>query len=67
MLAPKTARLAILVVIALSVVAAYFRVSTAPERMKAHRDTARTVCESTGGQWSLLGRDEVCVKAPRRP
>jgi hypothetical protein len=66
MLAPKTARLAILLVIALSVIAAYFRVSTAPERMKAHRDTARTVCESMGGRWSLLGRDEVCLTA-RRP
>lgn len=52
-------------VIALSVVAALFRVATAPERIAERRHTAKAVCVRSGGEWVRDGRDEGCKLASR--
>jgi hypothetical protein len=56
------ARSAFMVVALAAVGAAVFRVSTAPERVKERRDTARAVCTSSGGEWVRVGKDEICRK-----
>ncbi|MEO8154267.1 MAG: hypothetical protein ABI605_14460 [Rhizobacter sp.] len=55
-------RSAFLIVVLAAVGASVFRVSTAPERVRERRDTARSVCVSSGGQWIQVGRDEICQK-----
>jgi hypothetical protein len=50
-------------VVLAAIVAALFRVATAPERIADRRNTARNVCLSSGGEWVTEGRDEIC----RRP
>jgi hypothetical protein len=49
-------------VVVLALGAAVFRVATAPERIKERRETARSVCLSSGGQWVKVQRDEVCQR-----
>ena len=46
--------------VALTVMAAVFRVSTAPERIRMRLDTAKTTCVKGGGEWIKVGRDELC-------
>lgn len=57
------ARYAVALVVLVAVAGAVFRVSTAPDRIKERRETARSVCLATGGQWVGEGRDAICVKA----
>jgi hypothetical protein len=56
------ARSAFVIVVLAAVGASVFRVSTAPERVRDRRDTARSVCISSGGQWLQVGNDEICQK-----
>lgn len=57
------ARSAFVVVVVATLAATVFRVSTAPERVKARRDQARSVCIGSGGSWVQVGRDEICQRA----
>jgi hypothetical protein len=56
------ARSAFVIVVLAAVGASVFRVSTAPERVRDRRDTARSVCIGSGGQWLQVGNDEICQK-----
>jgi len=56
------ARSAFVIVVLAAVGASAFRVSTAPERVKERRNTARAVCIGSGGQWIQVGNDEICQK-----
>ena len=56
------ARSAFVIVVLAAVGASVFRVSTAPDRVKERRNTARSVCVSTGGEWVQVGGDEICQK-----
>jgi len=56
------ARSAFVIVVLAAVGASVFRVSTAPERVKERRETARSVCIGSGGQWIRVGNDEICQK-----
>jgi hypothetical protein len=47
-----------------AIVAALFRVATAPDRIAERRNTARSVCLAGGGQWVQIGRDEICQRRP---
>ena len=51
-----------LLVAALAVGAAAFRVSTAPERIQERRNTARSVCVAGGGEWVKVDNNEICRK-----
>jgi hypothetical protein len=57
------ARNAFVIVVLVTVAGTVFRVVTAPERIKDRRDTARSVCTGSGGQWVQVGRDELCQRA----
>ena len=50
-------------VVLAAIVAALFRVATAPERIAERRNTARNVCLSSGGEWVTEGRDEICRRS----
>lgn len=54
------ARAAFVLVSVVAVGAAAFRVSTASDRVKERRDTARSVCTQTGGQWVKVDNAEIC-------
>jgi len=56
------ARSAFVIVAMVAVGATVFRVSTAPERIKERRNTARSVCVGSGGSWVQMGADEICQK-----
>lgn len=56
------ARSAFVIVVLAAIGASVFRVSTAPERVRERRETARSVCVSSGGQWVQVGNDEICRK-----
>ena len=58
----RVARNAVMLVAVVAVGGALFRVVTAPDRVKERRDTARTVCETSGGKWRKAGPDEVCFR-----
>lgn len=49
-----------------SVALTALRIMTAPERIAERHATARTVCASSGGQWTSDGRKEFC-KRPGEP
>lgn len=55
-------RSAFVIVVLAALGATAFRVYTAPDRIKARRDTARSVCLGSGGEWVKVDRDEVCRK-----
>ncbi len=55
-------RLAFVAVVAMAVAAAFFRVTTAEDRVRERRALARTVCASTGGAWMTIEGKEVCDK-----
>lgn len=57
---------AIVVVVALTIVAAVYRVSTAPERIRIRLNAARDVCVNAGGDWVRVGREEWCRPAVER-
>ena len=50
-------------VIAIAIAAAFFRITTAEERVSERRALARTVCMSTGGVWAVADGREVCEKS----
>ena len=56
------ARSAFVIVVLVAIGATVFRVSTAPERVKERRNTARSVCVGSGGEWIRVGSDEICQK-----
>jgi hypothetical protein len=53
-------RMAIAVVVVSAVGAAAFRVATAPQRVQERRDTARSVCLASKGEWTVVDGSEVC-------
>jgi hypothetical protein len=55
-------RLAFGAVVAVAAAAAFFRVTTAEDRVSERRALARTVCASTGGVWVTIHGAEVCDK-----
>lgn len=57
---PTNATLGVLMLLAVG--AAVFRVATAPDRIRERHETARSVCQSSGGQWVTRERDPVCVR-----
>ena len=60
---PNLTRLAVAAVVVAAVGAALFRVITANERVSERRETARSVCAATGGEWVKTPKHEMCVKA----
>jgi hypothetical protein len=60
-------RYAVLLVAAVAVAGAAFRVSTAPDRIKARLETARTGCNANGGQWLNVDGKDMCVKPEAKP
>ena len=60
---PNLTRLAVAAVVVAAVAAALFRVVTANDRVNERRDTARSVCAATGGEWVRTPKHEMCVKA----
>ena len=54
---------AFVIVVLAAIGATVFRVSTAPERVKERRNTARSVCVGSGGEWIRVGKDEICQKS----
>lgn len=57
---------AIVAVVVLTIVAAAYRVSTAPERIRTRLNAARDACLSAGGDWVRVGREEWCRPAAQR-
>jgi hypothetical protein len=55
-------RLAFGAVVTVAVAAAFFRITTAEDRVIERRALARTVCASTGGVWMTVQGTEVCDK-----
>ncbi len=53
-------------VVALTIAATVFRVSTAPERIRMRLDTAKASCIKAGGEWVTVNREESCVPAVER-
>jgi hypothetical protein len=56
----------IVMVVALTVGAAIFRVWTAPERIRMRLDSAKASCLNAGGEWVKVGREESCRPAVDR-
>lgn len=52
--------IAIALVVALTIAAAVFRVSTAPERIRMRLETAKATCIKAGGEWIKVNREELC-------
>lgn len=52
--------IAIALVVALTLAAAVFRVSTAPERIRMRLETAKATCIKAGGEWIKVNREELC-------
>ena len=50
----------VIVVIGLTIVAATYRVSTAPERVRSRLNTAKESCTAGGGEWVKVGTEEEC-------
>ena len=49
-------------VVLAAIVAALFRIATAPQRIAERHATARSVCLASGGRWVRDGRHEICVR-----
>ena len=49
-------------VIVLATAAALFRVYTAPDRIQKQQQTAKEVCEKSGGQWVNEGGRPICSR-----
>jgi hypothetical protein len=58
----RVTRLAFAAVVTVAIAAAFFRVTTAEDRVNERRALARTVCASTGGVWTSVHGTEVCDK-----
>jgi hypothetical protein len=57
---------AIAMVVALTIVSAVFRVSTAPERIRLRLESAKASCIDAGGQWVEVGREQSCQPVVER-
>ena len=57
---------AIFMVIAMSIGAVTFRVTTAPERIRMRLDSAKASCLKAGGEWVKIDREESCLSAEDR-
>jgi hypothetical protein len=57
----KFARYAVALVVIAAIMGAVIKVTTAQERIRDRRQTAQSVCISSGGTWAKIDRDEVCV------
>ncbi|MBS0449168.1 MAG: hypothetical protein JSR59_24870 [Proteobacteria bacterium] len=57
----KFARYAVTLVVLAAITGAVVKITTAPDRIRDRRQTAQSVCLSTGGTWTKIGRDEICV------
>jgi hypothetical protein len=55
-------RLAFGAVVAVAIAAAFFRVTTAQDRVSERLALARAVCASTGGVWMSVNGTELCEK-----
>jgi Tfp pilus assembly protein FimT len=53
---------AILLVIAVTIAAAVYRVTTAPDRIRMRLNAARDTCLNTGGRWVKVGNEESCLQ-----
>jgi hypothetical protein len=62
MLTNRAARLAAVAIAVLAVASAFFRVSTAPERIAKRRAAEAQICTSSGGRMTKVGVEDVCVK-----
>lgn len=49
-------------VVLAAIVAALFRIATAPQRIAERHATARSVCLASGGRWVKEGRNEICER-----
>jgi hypothetical protein len=58
----RAAQLAFVVITVASIGAALFRVATAPDRIRERRNVAYSTCVSSGGQWMVVDRTEICRK-----
>ena len=58
--------IAIVTVVALTIVAATYRVATAPERIRKRLESAKATCTGAGGQWIKVEREESCLPAVER-
>ena len=67
MLNLRSAQLAFLIVTLVSVAAALFRVATAPDRVRDRRNLAHAVCDSIGGEWTVVDKAETCRRADALP
>ncbi len=59
----RFARYAVALVVLAAIAGAVIKITTAQERIHDRRQTAESVCVSSGGSWSKVGRDEVCLPA----
>jgi hypothetical protein len=60
-MAMKFARYAVALVVLLAIIGAVIKIATAQDRIRDRKQTAQSVCVSSGGNWVKLDRDEVCV------
>ncbi|MES2960265.1 MAG: hypothetical protein V4792_18905 [Pseudomonadota bacterium] len=67
MLSFRGAQLAFIVVTLVAVGAAMFRVATAPDRVRDRRNLAHAVCDSVGGEWTVVDKAETCRRADTLP
>ena len=51
---------ALVSVVALTIGAASYKVTTAPDRLRIRLDAARSACVNGGGEWVKVGREEAC-------
>ncbi|HET7792420.1 MAG TPA: hypothetical protein VFL64_03450 [Rhizobacter sp.] len=66
-MSPSLARNAFVIVVLATIAATVFRVSTAPDRIKERRNTARAACIGMGGEWVQVGNDEICRRTEPSP
>jgi hypothetical protein len=60
-MAMKFARYMVALVVLAAIVGAVVKIATAQDRIAGRRQTAQSVCVSSGGNWVKVDRDEVCV------
>jgi len=50
----------VVAVIALTIVATTYRITTAPERIRLRLNTAKESCLNSGGEWVKVDKHDVC-------
>lgn len=51
------------IVVTLTLLATFFRVSTAPERTRQRIESAKSSCLNAGGEWIEVDREQICQPA----